>query len=160
MTINIRRGVFETNSSSTHSISLTFNDDELTDTLPLDENGDLLIVREDFTGIEFQITGAISKAALLATYIRVHGDDKIMERFEDVLKERTGARKIFYDIRFFKQLNGQPANTFYCPDIEDTYYYNDDDDEVSFTDILKSKKRIAKFIFGKENMIEAGEIYQ
>ncbi len=158
--INIRRGVFETNSSSSHTISITFNEDcDLDDKLLPDENGMLLIAGEDFTGIEFEIAGAQSKAALIATYIRVHGDDKLMERFESVLKEYTGAKRISYDIRFFKQLNGEKANTFYCPDIEGVYWYNENDDELSFTDILNNKKRLAKFIFGRDNKIEGGEIY-
>jgi hypothetical protein len=129
------------------------------DTLPPDKNGELLIVGEDFTGIEFEIAGAQSKAALVATYAQVHGDEKLRERFEEVLKKHTGAQTISYDIRFYKQLDGKPANTFYCPDIEDTYYYDADDNEFCFADILKSKKRIAKFIFGKGNMIEAGETW-
>ena len=157
--INIRRNVFETNSSSTHSISLRFSDNKINDLLVSDENGELLIEGEDFTGIEFKISGAKSKVALIATYVRVNGDDKVKERFEEVLKEHTGAKKISYDIRFFKQLNGQSANTFYCPDIENTYYNDDNDNEKEFKDILNSKKKMAFFLFGKGNFIEGGEIY-
>jgi hypothetical protein len=158
--INIRRGVFETNSSSSHSLSLTFNDVDdlkcLTGKLTLSDGGVLNIVGEDFTGIEFEISGAKSKADLIATYIVVHDDKKLKERFESVLKKRTGATNIHYDIRFFAQ-DGLPANTFYFPDIEDTYWYNDEGDEFIFADILKSKKRLETFIFDEDAMLDAGE---
>jgi hypothetical protein len=64
--INIRRGVFETNSSSTHAIVLHFSDeDSLDETLIPNESGELIIKGADFTGIEFQIAGAELKAALV-----------------------------------------------------------------------------------------------
>lgn len=157
--INIRHSVFETNSSSSHSLSLTFSDTDLkylTDTLSPNEDGLLVITGEDFTGIEFEISGAKSKAALIATYIVVNDDKALKDRFESVLKKRTGCTSISYNIRFFAQ-DGQPANTFYFPDIENTYWYDDKDDEHTFTDILKSKKRIEIFIFDKGVMIDAGE---
>jgi len=158
--INIRSNVFETNSSSSHSISLNFSDEKLEnpdDTLVLNKWGELTIEGENFTGLEFLIAGAKSKAALIATYVFVHGDMKLKERFESVLKERTGCTSVHYDIRFCEEIDG-PANTFYFPDIEGLYWYDKEGDEFGFVDILKNKKRLKTFIFDSDVTIEAGEI--
>jgi hypothetical protein len=160
MTINIREDSFETNSSSTHSIVLNFNDNnvELDDTIVPNSDGEIIISGEDFTGLEFMIQGAESKAALIATYIMVYDDKDLKKKFESVLMKQTGAKKISYDIRFVAQ-NDIPANAFYCPDITDIYYYNDDDEEIYFQDLIKKKEFLKRFIFCSKINIEAGEIY-
>jgi hypothetical protein len=93
---NIRQGVFETNSSSTHSVSVSKDSDGIYDTL-LPENGILTIEGEDF-GWEWQTyNDPKMKAAYAAVYLNY--DSSQTEILEKVLKEHTGAKEIVFNIK-------------------------------------------------------------
>lgn len=161
MTINIRSGCFETNSSSTHSIVLRYdeNDDkDFNDSLICNEEGNLILEGKDFTGVQFEISGAESKATLIATIAMVNDDQSLRKRLESVLREHTGASRIIYDIRLVTK-DKKPANAFFCPNIASICYYDEDDKEFTLLDLLKKKEFIKRFIFNKNIIIEGGEIY-
>ncbi len=168
MTINIRKNVFETNSSSSHSVTMhyPFVETEDFDTIKLDNNGNLVLNGGDFASTEIYLDNSLVKINYVAAHIMVHGDEEIKERFESVLKEQTGAKKIVYNIRFTYS-DGQKANTFFSPEysypIDNGYYgecgYEDyeseeieerESDPVSFEDILMDKNKLKIFLFSKE----------
>ena len=86
-TVNIRHGVFETNSSSTHSISI--DDKEfLLDTLVVNSSGNVEIEVGEFGWEQDTYRDASTKASYLHMYCRdwVHPED-LKERFYQNLKE-------------------------------------------------------------------------
>lgn len=159
--INIRQNVFETNSSSSHSFSLSFHDDpDITQTIIPNENGQILFTGGNFTRSEFSILSSLDKANAVATYIIVYGDEKLKERFEKVVKEHTSAIDILYDIRL-TGTSDQPPNTFYCPRLGSaySYYYDEEKDEefeISFKEILSDEKLLKTFLFSKKAYFEVG----
>jgi hypothetical protein len=150
--INIRKNVFETNSSSSHSITLNFNnsDDDLESFEP-NEEGMIVITGEDFTGTSFSVSGTQSKMNLIATYFTVYGDNELKERFEKVVLEHTGAKGITYNIRL-TTVDSNPPNAFFMPKIMNAYCYsyNEDDDtegELYLDYLLEDDDRLKKFLF-------------
>ena len=166
MTSNIRQNVFETNSSSTHSVSLEMNGGKLNDTIVPDENGNIVLSGGDFSHTELYITDALRKANFVAVYNAVYGDEKLKDRLVKVLKEITGAKEIIFDITM-SYADGKPANSKFSSEYTDPYCdseymeedENDDEEseevEVSFKTVLKDEKLLKQFIFNKSNNISA-----
>lgn len=150
--INVRSSVFETNSSSTHSITLNFNDSvDLTDTIYVNSDGKIVLSGGDFSYTEIYIDKAISKANFIAVYMCVYGDEQLKLRLEKVLKEQTGASEIVYDIRMI-YFDGKPANSFFSTEYNNPYDYDNSD---SFQDIIKDEDKLRKFIFNSSSRIYA-----
>lgn len=87
----IRKGVFETNSSSMHSITLG-DADGLMDTLPLDDDGITLSVNCDYD-FQWETQTYTDIQAKLAYCIADQIDPELLE---SVLKRQTGAKVIKY----------------------------------------------------------------
>ena len=87
----IRKGVFETNSSSMHSITLS-DADGLMDKLPLDSDGITLSIdcEYDFQWGEETYTDPMAKIAYCVA------DEVNPEMLEEALKIQTGAKVIKY----------------------------------------------------------------
>src|ERR1041384_1998628 len=95
----IRHSVFETNSSSTHSISIS-SDVRTLDTLYVDENGVVTIEGEQFGWDEETFRNAESKASYAMIYAHEWvGEDKdrYIQMLTDVIKQQTGAREVVYN---------------------------------------------------------------
>lgn len=88
---NIRNNVFETNSSSTHSISIAENCDGIYDTLPV-ENGKVLLTGGDFGWAWEKFDDTLSKANYAAQY--AEGDKKLTDMLVAVIKSHTGAKEV------------------------------------------------------------------
>lgn len=164
--INIRSNVFETNSSSSHSVSLHFplSDKGMLETVKLGAKGNLVLNGGDFASTEIDLESAMDKINFVAVYIMVYGDEDLKARFESVVREHTGASEIKYNIRF-TYAEGKKANTFFSPEYfntEDCGYYGeycdfeiDDEDEIEikshkciqFNDILKDDNKLKVFLF-------------
>jgi hypothetical protein len=94
----VRNKVFETNSSSCHSISIHKDDVETYHTLYPDKEGVLTFTGGEF-GWEFaKYHDAITKAEYIVTLFKVHGKSD-QELFERVVLDHTGASRIEYDIK-------------------------------------------------------------
>ena len=88
----IRKGVFETNSSSTHSISISIAEDGnkiKLDTLPLDEDGVCRIHQDEFGWEHAMFNSPTMKAAYAYTYAK--DDIYKMARLGRVIGEQTKA---------------------------------------------------------------------
>ena len=92
----VREGVFETNSSSTHSISIcNMNPDDVMNHLPVDGNGTLTIPLDGEFGWEFDSYNDVySKTQYLA--ISSESSPKQREKLEYVLKKQTGCDRVEY----------------------------------------------------------------
>lgn len=93
----IRSKVFETNSSSCHSISVHSGDISTYDTLYPDINGVLTFRGGEFGWDFAKYRDALTKAEYLVTLFTVHGKSN-QELFEQVVLDHTGAKSIEYDL--------------------------------------------------------------
>jgi hypothetical protein len=91
----IRKGVFETNSSSSHSISLASEDKQFVlDTIYPDQNGTVTIQGDEFGWEWFKHNDALTKASYAAQSYA--NDRDVLEKIEAVIKEQTGADRVVF----------------------------------------------------------------
>lgn len=172
MTINIRKNVFETNSSSSHSVTMHFPlaETEALDTIEL-EDGNLILNGGDFASTEINLNKPLIKINYIAAHILVYGNEETKAMFESIVKEHTRAKNIIYNLRFTYS-DGQKANTFFSPEYaypEDNGYYGEDRCEdyepeeieekesnpVFLKDILMDKNKLKTFLFHKKASVFA-----
>jgi len=99
----IRHSVFETNSSSCHSICVK-KGMELNNIPYVDTSGNIEIPSGEFGWEINSYDDFYSKAAYLAIYIRDWSDnnlEKFKELFESIIKEFTGCETISYEDKFW-----------------------------------------------------------
>lgn len=93
--INIRRQVFETNSSSSHSISIAGGTSGLLDTI-VPENG-IVYLNGGSWGWEWEkYNDALTKANYAAAF--AFDNQSMTDMLIDVIKEHTGAKEVFINI--------------------------------------------------------------
>lgn len=94
----IRRGVFETNSSSSHSVSIGIQEDKqfILDTIYPDENGVITITGEEFGWEWFKHNDAMTKAQYAAQQFKY--DEESLETLKEVIMEQTGAEDVVFDL--------------------------------------------------------------
>lgn len=137
---NIRSSVFETNSSSSHSVSINISTKGMYDTLMPDAMGDITFNGGDFSKPEYFIQSTKEKANAVAVYCALTGDEKVRKMFEEVVLKQTGAEKIVTNIR----VQGPELNSYMSSEF------------IShLTEALGSKKDIKDFVFNHSSHIEA-----
>jgi hypothetical protein len=93
---NIRNKVFETNSSSTHSVSIVSNVSGIYDSI-IPDNG-IITLTGGLFGWEWEkYNDATTKANYAAVFCQDHPQE--VEMLNEVLKEQTGAKDIYWDLR-------------------------------------------------------------
>lgn len=95
----IRHSVFETNSSSTHSISIS-KDVKTLDPLYVDENGVVTINGEEFGWDEETFRNAEAKASYAMIYAHEWSGEKKdvhVQILTDVIKQQTGCKEVVYN---------------------------------------------------------------
>lgn len=134
----VRHGVFETNSSSTHSISVS-NDVEKYDTLFPNEDGVLVFEGGEF-GWEFvKYSDALTKAEYLVTLFKVHElIDQVL--FERVVLDHTGAKSIEYKIK----------------DEFDAYIDHQSREDMTWTIFNLTYESMKNFIFNPKSLLMTG----
>jgi len=95
----IRQNVFETNSSSSHSVTITVETEGMYTTLEPDGFGNITLNGGDFSRPEYYIQSTKEKANAIAVYCAVTRDSALMKTFESLLREQTGAAKVVTNIR-------------------------------------------------------------
>ena len=147
---NIRQNVFETNSSSTHSVSIVYGDKSyLTDIPKLDENGNINIESGEY-GWEMHIykgnvQDRLSYAATYAlNYDCSYNEEKIFNYENknlllliEVIKEYTGANKVIY--------NENPVDGWA------KHGYIDHQSEDEAATIFESKESLEAFLFNPKS---------
>lgn len=154
-----RANVFETNSSSTHSIAIAPADGKLSLSRDyvIDSEGNFCIPSHKFGWEQESYWDAGSKSCYAYLYIRdwAKGEDqeKYKTMFEDVIKEQTAATGIVHEDGFplWNQVN-------YDPNLPNNY--NDgyiDHQSVENRDLdylFESKERLKSFIFDDRTELE------
>ncbi len=130
----VRHSVFETNSSSTHSISIV-KGVEVYDTLPLFDgpNGNYVSIDQGEFGWGYEeLTDAGSKAAYLWTFAK-GGTDSQRKMLKEAILEHTGADEVQFD--------------------EDSEGYIDHQSSDVAEPVFESKQRIIDFIFNPKSVL-------
>jgi len=131
----IRSAVFETNSSSTHSISIsTENTDLLLDTsLQPDKDGNIVLIGGDFGwGIE-DFYDAQTKASYIAVWSNVHHGGKYDDTIIEVICNQTAASNVIFSF-------------------EDSYIdHQSSDNEYDY--ICEDKETLRHFIFNRNSFL-------
>ena len=97
----IRQNVFETNSSSTHSISISnVKSDDLMEIVTLDDENNIELSGGEFGWEIEKYNDFNTKANYLAILIIMSDSEfgKYKEMFEDVIKTQTGCENIIYSM--------------------------------------------------------------
>jgi hypothetical protein len=91
----VRKGVYETNSSSSHSVSIASDDKEFVlDTLYPDQRGIVTVNGDEFGWDWFKANDAETKASYVAQSYRY--DDYLLETLKEVIMEQTGAEDVVF----------------------------------------------------------------
>ena len=92
----IRQNVFETNSSSTHSVSLGGNNkDFVLDTIYPDDNGIIHIDGGEYGWDNFKLNNAEDKASYVLTYFKYI--DSSFDNIKNIIIEHTGAKDLIFN---------------------------------------------------------------
>lgn len=92
---NIRSKVFETNSSSTHSISIYPATSGMYDTIVPDDHGAIVLVGGTFGWEWEKYADAFTKANYAAIF--AHGDTALESMLKSVIKDHTGAKEVIFN---------------------------------------------------------------
>ena len=142
---NIRQKVFETNSSSTHSISISNVTNGVYDTIIPDKKGNIYLTGGEFGWEEESYTDPTIKAIYCAIDIKADIADtstqvnKHKKMLTKVICEHTGAKKVIFD--FSTDYNAKK------------YSYIDHQSEGTSLEAFASEKALKDFIFGPESVL-------
>ncbi len=133
----VRQNVFETNSSSSHSISIEPSSDGLYDTIIPDEEGNIVLTGGEFGwGID-EYNDAITKANYCAVD-QLNNEDRI-DMLKEVIKEQTGCNDVIIDI----------SDSWRDPN----YSYIDHESVGTSLEAFESKETLRDFIFSKNSVL-------
>lgn len=150
MNIQIRENIFETNSSSTHSFTISNKGDYLFDDLPVDKDGDIVLTGGEFGWQWVKYTNILTKANYCAVFAIIqeeYGDSHYKDILTEVLLENStsGATGVKYNI-----------NTRYSSEDESDYSYIDHQSVDDVRNIFKTKESLKDFIFNTESVLYTG----
>lgn len=92
----IRKGVFETNSSSSHSVSIADENKEFVlDTIYPNQHGTIIVRGDEYGWDWFKHNDAETKASYAAQQFA--NDSDMLEKLEYVIKEQTGAERVIFE---------------------------------------------------------------
>ncbi len=128
----IRKGVFETNSSSSHSIAIADEDKQFVlDTLYPDQRGRIYVRGGEYGWEWFKHNDAETKASYAAQSFA--NDDAMLEKLEHVIMEQTGAEKVIFE------------------GLDDGYIDHD-----SYGIVPRSYEELKNFVFNKNSWLFGG----
>lgn len=136
MKITIRKSCFETNSSSSHSISV--NSGELNDTIRLDGDGNIRLTGGTFGWGYESHNDALTKANYLAVDAAQCDDRTLLKKLKRIIKEFTGAKGVILNISHNH--------------ISENFSYIDHQSVGTGVNILReSDEKIRQFLFNRKS---------
>lgn len=134
----IRQSVFETNSSSTHSICIAMNPKGVYSTITPDAEGNVVLDGGEFGWEVETYTDPITKANYCAVD-NLEDEDKL-EMLKTVIKEQTGCNEVIILAQ--------------CDEYNKPYYsYIDHQSSGTSYDAFESSEILKEFIFGEKSML-------
>ncbi len=160
---NVRNGVFETNSSSTHSISICADADGIYETVVPDKDGTIVLSGGRFGWEPIKYYDCLTKMNYAAIFTASPGTYKDYDKFQaefararelliQVIKEHTGAKEIVFDFTV-EQYNKD--KTF----ISGNSYIDHQSDLTEQGDALEafaSKQTLKDWLFNPKSKLETG----
>lgn len=137
----IRHGVFETNSSSSHSISIA-RGANIYETLKVDIHGCVRIKPGEFGWDEERFYEPEDKASYAMAYAANQPSRDCFEMLEEVIKEHTGCKTVIFDK---VKTEGERS-----PD----YGYIDHQSDDVCMDAFASKETLKEFLFNPDSYVE------
>lgn len=143
MNRKVRSGVFETNSSSTHSISISLDtgdklEEKMFATIVPNSDGFILLAGGEFGWECETYSDALTKANYCAVDQR--GSEANMNMLKEVIKEQTGAKKVVIDFA------SEGAD-------DDDYSYIDHQSSGTAREAFQDKETLRRFIFDKKSVL-------
>lgn len=138
--INTRLNVFETNSSSSHSFTISISTSGVLETIAPNSKGEIVLKGGDFSRSEFYIQSALEKANAIAVFCVVTEDSNVKEMFEEMMLKHTGASSLKYDII----LTGPDRNSYLSKKVMNYLY-----------EAVGSKKDMKDFVFNPSSHFDA-----
>jgi hypothetical protein len=135
---NIRRGVFETNSSSTHSISIAANTAGLYVTLMPDADGVITLTGGEFGWGQETYYDAHTKASYCA--LDTTNDLYLRQLLVDTIKNHTGAKDVVFDF----------SDDYKHPN----YSYIDHQSHGTSHEAFSNEQTLKDFIFNPNSYLE------
>lgn len=133
----IREKVFETNSSSSHSITIEPSNDGLYDTIIPDDDGNIILTGGEFGwGIE-KHTDALTKANYCGVDNLSNEDN--LNILKEVIKKQTGCNEVIIDISEDWK--------------DDNHSYIDHESVGTSHEAFYSKEDLRDFIFSKNSIL-------
>lgn len=142
---NIRLNVFETNSSSTHSISISKSSDGVYETLPV-KNGKVVLVGGEFGWEWEKYNDAVTKANYAAVF--ASGNDSLVKMLTDVIKKHTGAKEVQF--KFSSDYNSSTETWAYID------HQSGPGEEGAAHEAFKNKNSLKEFIFNPDSWLFTG----
>ncbi len=127
-----RRNVFETNSSSTHSITIAGGKEYKVDSLPLRDDGICWVYPGEFGWETESYNDAVTKASYALTWAKSYGEAEAVDMLRDVIAKETGTK-----VKFVRSS-------------DDEYHawgYIDHQSDDAAKDAFKSSEALRDFIF-------------
>ena len=143
-----RQQVFETNSSSTHSISISeLNDNDILDVLVPDEHGNIILEGGEFGWEAETYYDAESKASYAAIYTMDWARED-SERFKEILinviKEQTGCNEVIFN--FTNEYNDKSGKEWAYIDHQSV-----EDKDLHY--MFEDPSKLRNFIFNKQSVL-------
>jgi hypothetical protein len=140
----IRHSVFETNSSSSHSVSIPTTM-ELLDSIHPDEEGRIILYGGEFGWGHEEFTDALTKANYLAVWAKDysgHRRDECLAMLEGILRMQTGAKEVVYNF-----------TTEYGNDEVRSWAYIDHQSETVGGEVFTTPSNVMNFIFNPNSIL-------
>ena len=142
---NVRHSVFETNSSSSHSISIS-KSTELLGTLQINNDGECIIDCGEFGWECDTHSDSYTKAQYALTWARDHNrqQEENLAMLSKVIRNQTGAAKVVLEL-------GEMDNRGYYSN-----GYIDHQSDGVCAEAFESEEKLRQFIFNKNSVLETG----
>lgn len=138
---NIRHKVFETNSSSTHSISINENSNGILETIVPNEDGLIELFGGEFGWSWKKFNDSMTKANYCAVHSMNH-NPSLKEMLTSVIKEHTGAKEVIYS------LSDEYSNS--------NWSYIDHQSNGTAEEAFASEYKLKNFIFNSKSWLFTG----
>lgn len=138
----IRQSIFETNSSSSHSITIS-RSSKLLDSIGLEDDGSVHIYPGDFGWGVDVFKDPETKASYCYTYAENYAAPEKFNLLTEVLLEQTGAKKVIYHKEAEPQV-GSGAG------------YIDHQSQDTCEKAFRNKETLKRFIFNPESILIIG----
>ena len=135
----IRRGVFETNSSSTHSITIIGESTE-SDTLPIDADGAVVLTGGNFGWEWTRFNDALTKANYCV--VHAYGKPDLEQMLKNAIQKETGTAYV--------------VSTCTDDDMTPNYGYIDHQSVGTATEAFADEETLRRFIFDKKSWLFTG----